>query len=33
MLRGSSSGVKHYCNAVNDDDDEDVSCGQKLIWS
>ena len=20
MLRGSSSGVKHYCNAVDDDD-------------
>ena len=23
MLRGSSSGVKHYCNAVVDDDDDD----------
>ena len=23
MLRGSSSGVKHYCNAVDNDDDDD----------
>ena len=22
MLRGSSSGVKHYCNAVDDNDDD-----------
>ena len=26
MLRGSSSGVKHYCNAVDDDDDDDDGC-------
>ena len=23
MLRGSSSGVKHFCNAVDDDDNDD----------
>ena len=23
MLGGSSSGVKNYCNAVDDDDDDD----------
>ena len=33
MLCGNSSGVKHYCNAVNDDDDDEPQFSVNIVLS